>query len=204
MTGFIHHIIFIGIFLLVFNVVYSQELIVSDTTRNGQFASDTLKSPIQDSLKVKFHSPKRAALYSAVIPGAGQIYNRKYWKAPLVWAGLAGLGYMSQTYHKDYLMFKEAYIHAATGDESDPPYPELADYKESVLENYMNSNRRNRDLMYIIGALWYVINILDATVDGHLYNWEVDEDLSVQLYPEIIPAFAGKKSFSGITLSLKF
>ena len=155
-----------------------------------------------DSIKVVKHSPKKATLL-ALVPGLGQIYNKKYWKLPIVYAGFAVTGYFAIWNRGKYLEFNDAYIASInnTNDKLvvtyDPEknvyesninerlsYNELADkYDENKLKTYRDAYRRDMEFSFILMGVWYILQILDATVDAHLYYWEVNENLSVQAEP---------------------
>lgn len=160
------------------------------------------------------HSAKKAAILSACIPGAGQIYNGKWWKVPIVYAGLAGLGYMAYDNYSDYQLFLLAY-RTKTGNLEEGEIPsELAiqlseSYQESQLQTYKESYRHDFELYCIILAAWYGLNIIDATVDGHLYTYDISDDLSLSIDPVFTIneapylAFAGRRQ-TGLTLSFNF
>jgi hypothetical protein len=171
-------------------------------------AQNEVAYPIPDSLILESHSPGKATLYSAVIPGMGQIYNKKYWKAPVVYAGFGVLVYFvifNSTHYNEfkgglldftdtipgtssYLNLISDKLDMSTIDPilyPDTFNPSSADWFESQLKNGMNYYRRNRDLSYIGMGLWYIINIIDATVDAHLFDYDVGEDLSLHIEPRI-------------------
>lgn len=127
----------------------------------------------------KSHYPIKAAFYSAMLPGLGQAYNRKYWKIPIVYAAL-GVGVGFVIYNER--LYNDARISYITRTDNDPD----SNYETSETIELTNDNlitvseyyRRNRDLSYIITAGLYFLNIIDAIVDGHLYNFDVSDDLS--------------------------
>ena len=141
----------------------------------------------------KAHSPKKAAIMSACLPGLGQIYNGKWWKTPIIYAGFGGLGYFAYTNHSDYRLFLTAYKYK-TGDLDEGVTPsekaiQLAEYYQaSQLQSYKDLYRRNFELFCIIAAAWYGLNIVDAIVDGHLYSYDISDDLSLTVDP-CLPAF---------------
>ncbi len=155
-----------------------------------------------DSVKVVKHSPRKATLL-ALVPGLGQIYNKKYWKLPIVYAGFAVTGYFAIWNRGKYLEFNDAYIASInnTNDKLvvryDPEndvyesninhrlsYNELADkYDANKLKTYRDAYRRDMEFSFILMGVWYILQILDATVDAHLYYWEVNENLSVKAEP---------------------
>lgn len=164
------------------------------------FAQDTSKN---DSTSVVVHSPKKAT-YLALIPGAGQIYNKKYWKLPIVYSGFAVIGYFAITNRTEYLKYNDAYICKLNGNENklvtnydasqgafvcDVNNKYCSDlsrrYTSEQLKSARDYYRRNMELSYIIMVAWYGLQILDATVDAHLYNWEVNDNLSVRVEPTI-------------------
>ncbi len=137
-------------------------------------ASDTL---------YKEHSPVKATWIS-LIPGAGQIYNKKYWKLPLVYAGFGAITYFVVINRNEYFKYKEAY--KCKVDLGDECTNELAQkYSENNLRDIRNYYRRNMQLSYIIGGAWYLLQMLDAVVDAHLYYWNVTDDISLKVEPVI-------------------
>ena len=171
-------------------------------------AQDDVNSLVADSTFLKSHSPRKAALYSALVPGMGQLYNKKYWKAPVVYTGFGVLVYFvifNTTHYADWKGGLVDFIDTIPGTDSylklisdkiDPStfdpilFPETynpssAVWFESQLKNGMNYYRRNRDLSYIGLGLWYIITIIDATVDAHLFDYDVGDDLSLHIEPRV-------------------
>ena len=190
-----------------FSVFCGILMIASCLKTSGQ--DDTLKSTLDveadtSNIKLKKHSPHKATIYSLVIPGLGQAYNKKYWKIPIIYAGFGTLWYFIQYNNKEYKKFKEAYYHSLIAGDSLPP---VNDYEEKFnsedLLNNKNYFRRNRDFTYILTGIWYLLNVIDATVDAHLYNWEIDEDLSLRVEPDIRYINFGQ-NYSGFRLTLSF
>lgn len=136
-----------------------------------------------DSVVQKSHSPMKATWLS-LAPGAGQIYNKKYWKLPIVYAGFGVTGYFAFSNRSEYKLYNEAYVCSTTlGDECTN---ELAlKYDSSQLKTIRDYYRRNMELSFILMGVWYILQMLDATVDAHLYYWNVDDNLSVRLTPVI-------------------
>ena len=175
----------------------------------------TLTAKAQDTLVAKkAHSPKKAAILSAVLPGAGQVYNGKWWKVPIVYAGLGGFGYLAYSNYSSYRTYLIAY-ELKTGDLDEGVTPseyeiQLAEnYQASQLQSYKNSYRRDFEFYCIILAAWYGLNIVDAIVDGHLYTYDISDDLSLHVDPAFslseTPnlALAGGRQ-TGLTFSLHF
>lgn len=147
------------------------------------------------------HSPKKAVILSAIVPGAGQIYNRKYWKAPIAWAGIGAGVYFLQENTREYRRYRDAYI--ALVDDDPTTVDEFnGQYSAQAVLNVTDTYRRWRDLSYIaIGAV-YVLNLIDATVDAHFVRFDVGNDLSMRLGPSLDVAAFGATGLS-LQLSLR-
>lgn len=136
----------------------------------------------------KQHSPKKAGIMSACLPGLGQIYNGKWWKTPIVYAGLGGIGYLAYSNYHDYRTYLTAYK-IKTGDLEEGVTPSeealilTEHYQEGQLQSYKESYRRDFELYCILLAAWYGLNIVDAIVDGHLYTYDISDDLSFSIDP---------------------
>lgn len=150
---------------------------------------------------VKKHSPKKATIYSAILPGLGQIYNRKWWKVPILYAGFAGVGYAIGFNQKYYLDFRQA-LKDRIDDDPNTIDPYVNKYSAANLDELQQYYRKNRDLSYIILGAVYVLNIIDANVDAHLFDFDVSNDLSMNIKPAAIPTYAGYGG--GLALTLKF
>ncbi len=148
---------------------------------------------LQKEITVKKHIPGKATAYSAVLPGLGQIYNRKWWKVPIVYAGFGALGYYINYNHKYYLDYKRCYRDASDDDPSTAYYKELfpktnfddtdASTLKSLFEKRIDGKRRQRDLFIIITAGFYLLNIMDANIDAHFLDFDISEDLTFNFEP---------------------
>ncbi len=154
------------------------------------------------------HSPKKATLYSAIVPGLGQAYNKKYWKIPLVYIGFGTIGYFIHWNNDNYKTMKLAYFDLTDGSREGPfgaddptnSYADLPAYGLYDLNNSADYNnfktglakqqdyyRRNRDLL-MIGILgFYGLQIIDASVDAHLFDFDMGEDLTLNWQPCMQP-----------------
>lgn len=153
----------------------------------------TLVSSIVFSQKINEEkSPKKAALYSAVLPGAGQFYTKKYWKIPIYYSGLITSIYFINDNSKKYLKYKEAALLSYDTGENQfgYTYSQLKDLKEHY--------RRNRDVSYFILTGIYILNIVDASVNAHLFNYDISDDISFN-----IRTFSSLQN-SGVSLSINF
>lgn len=152
------------------------------------FSQEVLDTSAVDEViaqKVEEHSPAKATILSAVLPGAGQFYNKKYWKIPILYAGFAAIIYSVDFNQDRYIIYKNALQTRTDGDETTLDEFEGV-YSEENLRTLKDFYRRNRDLSYIIGGIVYVLNILDAHVDAHLYYFDVSDDLSLKISPAMI------------------
>jgi hypothetical protein len=162
---------------------------------------------VQDTVSKakKPHSIAKAAILSAALPGLGQVYNRKAWKVPIIYAGFGVLGYLVYNNNIEYQNYKEAYVWVANGsvDTIDNPY--AYKYNLSQLQSGMDYYRRNRDLSIIVTSLWYVLNILEAYVDAHFFDYDISEDLSLRISPAATPTSFTRTNVSpGLKITLKF
>jgi len=162
-------------------------------------ATDTLISP-KDSIQQ--HSPRKAAIYSAILPGLGQAYNKKYWKIGVIAAGTGALIYSLNFSQGLYRTFKSELINRQQN--LGGLNPELNLYSDANLNELQSYYRRNRDLSIIGMFLLYALNIIDANVDGHLFDFNVNEDLSLNLKPSSMSDFAGNTRSAGFSISLIF
>ena len=199
--------------LLAFQKTEAQN-VVFDTVGNTIITADTVvketKTAKPEKTK-KLTRPATAAIMSACLPGLGQIYNRKWWKVPIVYAGLGGLGYFSYRNFSEYRSYLHAYEYK-TGDL--PEGVTLTDYEtqlanryaESQLQTYKESYRRNFELFTILTAVWYGLNIVDAVVDGHLYTYDISDDLSINVDPYLRPTemLVPMPQYAQVGLSFKF
>lgn len=164
-----------------------------------------LASPLlaqRDSLDWRArHSPTKATVLSAVLPGAGQIYNRKYWKAPIAWAGLGTCAYFIQENTREYRRYKDAYIAIVDGDPATTDEFE-GRFSASQLLRATDTYRRWRDISYIALGAVYLLNVVDASVDAHFVRFDVSPDLSASLGPSLGTTAMGAPGLS-LTLALR-
>lgn len=157
---------------------------------------------LTQDLKKEQHSPHKATIRSLIIPGWGQAYNKKYWKIPIIYAGFGFIGYLAMTNRAEYLKYKDALLYIQTDANPNPPNEYYNYYSSSQLESGKQQYQRNMELSFIIGGLWYLINVIDASVDAHLFNFDVSKDLSLKIEPDIKYHFQSSKPLAGIKISL--
>jgi len=184
-------------------LVFSLLLLSALPSRALTSSADTLYS-IPDSVRQKEHSPTRATILSACLPGLGQVYNRKYWKVPVIYAGFGIMTYFIWTNTDYYLSFKCAYIESSYGN-MNGSYSNLVNrYSADELLSAREYYRRNLEVSILLTSVWYVLNILDATVDAHLYTFDISDKLSMKVEPALLPAGTGLTPSGGLKICLKF
>lgn len=199
---------FIGItFLLFFTSASAQ---VNDTIIKGDTVTViTREAPIKDTSTVVTikkgvsHSPKKAALLSAILPGAGQVYNKKYWKLPIIYAGAAGLAYSFQFNQSRYVKYRNAYKYRIDADATTTD-AYIGIYSDDNLNTLQKYYQRYRDLTVIGFAALYALNIIDASVDAHLFTFDVSDNLSMKVEPTLINTAGMNNYTTGLSLKLKF
>ncbi len=152
------------------------------------------------------HSPRRASLYSAVLPGLGQAYNGRFWKIPIIYAGTGVLVYSINWNHTRYIDLKSAlftYLNKE-GTTGSVYIPSIGGSRpEDNVRRTIDRYRRDRDYLIIISGLVYLLNIADAMVDAHLQSFELGDDLSMKVAPAGV-LLENNTRFAGISLTLKF
>lgn len=151
---------------------------------------DTLATTIvKDTVKKKIYSPKKAALRSAILPGLGQIYNKKYWKLPIIYGALGTTGavffYNLSNYKDLRLAYRVRYNIRVNNDSTDfeKIEPHLLPLSEESLRFNRDEFRRNIDYSVLIFALLWGLNVVDAAVDAHLKGFDVSPGLSLRIKP---------------------
>lgn len=148
------------------------------------------------------YNPTKAGLYSAVLPGLGQYYNKKYWKIPIVWGAIGtgvGISIWNQNQYKRY----RGYFIDKLNGTSNPFLTEHPWLDDNALGNLQDTAKRQRDYAMAVTALVYILNIIDAVVDAHLYEGRKDPDLAVK--PTVIyDEFSQQNSKAGISFTYRF
>jgi Family of unknown function (DUF5683) len=197
-------VVILVVMLLTAQVALAQET-KADSLRNTQptdttfIKSDAQVVPIESYAK-KF-DPRKAMMYSAVFPGAGQAYNKKYWKMPLVYGGFAVLLSFTSFYNERYQLYRED-LFILLNDPTDPSLSPLG-YSEETLRNAINSYRRERDFFLILNGFWYILQMVDAHVDAHLKEFDLNPKMQVRLEPMLDnSALTGRNT--GVALKIRF
>jgi hypothetical protein len=151
-------------------------------------------------------APSKAAFYSAVLPGLGQIYNKRYWKVPLVWGAIGGAAY-GYSYNNDlYRRFREAFKSRRAGFRNDEFIREDGTeiFDQEALENQQERYQRDRDLFLLLTITAYALNIIDANVDAHLQQYNVDTNLSMDFKPYLEQDALTAQVNYGLTFTFTF
>lgn len=156
----------------------------------------------RDSLYVAKHSPNAAMLYS-IIPGGGQIYNRKYWKVPVIYGLLEVSSYFVCRYASDMMLYRREFINRRDGN-TELLIPGLADIPDENILSLKQTSQRNMEIAIAATAIIYTLNFIDALVDAHLYYFDVSDDLSLHWSPQLLPNPVNTKPSYGVSVVLSF
>lgn len=142
----------------------------------------------KDTVELKSYAtrydPRKAILFAAVLPGLGQVYNKKYWKLPLVYGGMAAAGYAINFYNTGYKKYKsQLFYNLETNPGNESAQHPTSKFTTSQLRTITNKYRRERDFMVIIMAGVYILQMVDAHVDAHLKEFDLNPNLHVRLEP---------------------
>lgn len=182
--------ILIFIFLL-----WNNSLFCQTDKKEFLLIKDTLKTVKSDDINPL--SPAKAAFYSAILPGLGQVYNKKYWKVPLVYGGLGTAVYFYITSDAKYQQFRDAYKNRLEGRTDD----ELSFLSEDRLISGQKFYQRNRDLSSFFVIAVYILNIVDANVDAHLLQFNVNDKLSFR--PDVLNNDLNNQKNVGVLVCFK-
>jgi hypothetical protein len=207
--------------------VISTDHVTTDTLAPDTLLADTLKalrslsdSLVKNSAPVKLHyrqpDPKRALWLALVLPGAGQIYNHKYWKLPIIYGGFLGCTYAllwNQQMYKDYT---QAYLDIMDDDPTTASYNNMLPYGyditgreeqfKSIFKRKKDFYRKNRDLSIFAFFGVYLLSVIDAYVDAQLSTFDITPDLSMKVGPTVIEqkTYSKKSGAVGVQCSLNF
>jgi hypothetical protein len=157
---------------------------------------------------VKKHTPGKATMYSAVLPGLGQIYNKKYYKVPIIYGGFVGLGFTINYWNKWYIAYKQAWLDLNDSNPLTKSYETIAPSMDfSDKENYdqysdtfytaIEKVRRQRDIYILSTVGLYLLNILDANVDANFMDFDISEDLTFNFEPLTIDPITNSPILGG-------
>jgi hypothetical protein len=203
------------LFLIFFSISVFAQISPKDTIRVENHPTDSIgtkQTPseievltdIEESnapSKVLKFNPTKAGLYSAILPGLGQYYNKKYWKIPIVWGAIGtGVG-VTIWNQKQYNRYRDAFVAELNGQEHE--FSDIPGVNKEVLGRTQDRVKRQQDYAIAITGLIYILGIVDAVVDAHLYEGRKDPDLALK--PTIIfDEFGNSNSKAGLSLSYNF
>jgi hypothetical protein len=145
------------------------------------------------------YNPRRALLYAAVLPGLGQVYNKKYWKLPLVYGGLGATGYALRFYQQGYSKYRgELFEILQTGASVS-----RSGFTETQLRTLIDRYRRERDFMVIVMGGVYILQMIDAHVDAHLKEFDLNPQLKLSIRPVAEQSLITGRT-AGLGLFLRF
>tara|TARA_R100000988_G_C3973342_1_gene152673 strand:- start:350 stop:946 length:597 start_codon:yes stop_codon:yes gene_type:complete len=178
-------------------LIYLFIILVSATTlaqtQDSLSVEENTQLVVNDTLQPKRAydplAPSKAAFYSAVVPGLGQAYNKKYWKIPIVYAGIVSGIYFHIKNDRDYDTFRNAYKRRLAGFTDDEFFGDGATpiISNERLIDAQQSAQKNKDISIIVALAFYMVNIIDANVDAHLKQYDVSDDLSLEPNFELNP-----------------
>lgn len=195
-----------GLYCLTQISLYAQEVPSGSTEDSSFLQTDSAIKRTNEAIVATLDSadmpdPLKAALLSAAMPGLGQIYNRSYWKLPVVYGGMMTLGYMVHYFDYYYIKYRNAYN--AEQDGNPETINPLAGTRENNrLFERIEFYRRNRDYMMILTAGVYLLNVMEAHVDAHLQTFDLSDDIALEVRPDILNT--PYAYHLGITLNFNF
>jgi hypothetical protein len=194
-------------FIYIFLFLSANSLIAqkSDTLSLSNQKELTFKDrPIEKNNQYYPLAPAKAAFYSAVLPGLGQIYNKRYWKVPIVYLGIGTSIYFYKLNNDDYNRFRNAYKRRLAGYTDDEFWGNGTTpiVSSDRLEDAQKTAKRNKDLSIAVAVAFYLLNIIDANVDAHLRQFNVNNDLTLEPVFELNPI--DTKANYSISLKYRF
>lgn len=157
---------------------------------------------------------QKSVWLAAVVPGLGQIYNRQYWKVPIIYGGALGLAYGITWNDRMYVDYRKGYVDLMDKDPNTNYFEYLLpegvtlnnsnkDYYTRVIKTKLDNYRRYRDLCIIASAVFYLLTIIDAYVDAQMFDYDISSDLSLEVVPTVIAPSAAHEQESSVGLSCK-
>lgn len=189
-----------SIFLTLSSVCYL--LAQQPYSNDYKLSTDTLLSERIKEVKKPWSSPQKATIFALALPGSGQIFNKKYLKAGIVYGGFIGLSYMFD-FNRDSLS-KYQVIYAAKIDGDSNTVDLFPNISEASVRSNRDFHRKYRDLSLIGFVVLYALQAIDANVDAHLKEFNLNEDLSLKLIPRIYANRPGLGMYNGFSLQYNF
>jgi hypothetical protein len=196
-------------------VLASEPIEVAKVDTGLVFIPVSTPLPAETPVKSSFQpDPDMAVWLAAVVPGLGQIYNRQYWKLPIVYGGAMGLGYAISWNNQMYIDYRKAYVDLIDADPNSTFYTKVLpngvvidasnkDYYTRTLKNKQDAYQRNRDLCIICTGVLYLLTLIDAYVDAQMADYDISPDLSLQVAPAVLPPSQYQQTDTSIGLRCK-
>lgn len=210
LTDTLRIILVILVLITINGLALGQEAPVADSTpvqvdtvqmttvvKAGIGADSTIAKDSTKKRKVFEPNAKKAGMYSSILPGLGQAYNRQYWKIPVVYAILGTAGYFIGFNYNKYTEYRQAYIYAIDGDPGTGN--KLSEsYDAQSLQRLQNNYKKDLDVIVLLTSVGYALQIMDAVASAHLKNFDVSRDISMQVKPMV------QNNFVGVGLVMNF
>lgn len=197
----------VGLLCLTLFCVFSAMRLQAQTDETALRRKKRTSSLIDEYNANNTHDPRRALRMSAMLPGAGQVYNRQAWKIPIIYAVIGGVGYYTYynfTHMRDY---KDEYLYRVNHEDI-PQNSDFVNIPTANVYNLYQAYNKSFQLSIIICAAVYGLNMVDAYVFAHLFDFQIDDDISLNIAPSVVPlgiADGYRPLFSpAATLSIRF
>lgn len=185
---------------------------VAPTADTAAIVADTRHKTDHAPQAVWLPDPQKSLWYAFIFPGAGQIYNRSYWKLPIVYGGAVGLVYGISWNNRYYKEYAQAYRDIMDSDPNTKSYENLlpygtdpnSSYAQNLMKNKHNTYRRYRDLCIVGAVAFYALTIIDAYVDAQLADFDISPDLSMRVRPTLLVTENTQKPSFGVGIGFNF
>lgn len=185
-------------------------------TKEPEFAADSSKSTPKKTRKVRKPNTTTATWIALIVPGGGQIYNRKFWKLPIVYGGFVGCMYAYNWNGQMYKDYRQAYLDIMDSDPNTDSYKDFfrpgynfeanKEYLQSIFKKRKDRYRRWRDLSIFATIGVYALSVIDAYVDAQLASFDISEDINLTIEPQVISGntYSHDKAYYGLNCNITF
>lgn len=191
------------LFFVISSLCFINVLAQEEFTERFDTLNNNLTTNISFVDMKRVHSANKAACMSAVLPGLGQIYNHQWWKVPIIYAAGVCVTYFAISNNNNKNKFKDEYYNRKNGN-TQSLLPDYVSYTDAGIYNLYNAYKSNFQLSLIVGGVLYLANILDAYVYGHLFSFEIDDKLTMNIQPYTNHFLQSNFNSCGLALSLRF
>lgn len=171
-------------------------IVTSDTTTKAKKLATIIDTAVKKK-PVFQPNAKKAGMYSSILPGLGQAYNRQYWKVPVVYAILGTAGYFIGYNFTKYKEYQQAYIYSIDGDNSTNDKLSLQ-YDATQLKRMQDNYKKDLDVIVLLTSVGYALQIMDAVASAHLKNFDISRDISMKMKPVL------QQNYVGVGLVMNF